>query len=241
MATITLHYDAAPRLTNRPGNEFLTGLVIDHATALGWNQGFDGQDPESVAWQINEAAWEDRAHGTACSIQVSLPQGRCITPPFAGITACAEAAWRRLGLGNPSGYSFAFHPRDTFLREPEATRLFRLALASGECSAVVTLCRPEESATGPTTASAALPDLLGSLHDLLTDVSASPAGSTFLPPEFLEFHETPWQPVDAVTCRLREWSPLMAGALANAVAFHFQDPEDSTPFLLHLALAQREG
>ena len=74
MATLALHYDLdAARLTDLPGDDEMTGLLIDHAELLGWNQGFDPEDRDTWAWQVNEVTRLGGATSLTYSVQVSLP------------------------------------------------------------------------------------------------------------------------------------------------------------------------
>ncbi|NEK47522.1 hypothetical protein GR250_40390, partial [Rhizobium leguminosarum] len=55
MASLAVHYDLdAAQLPDLPGDDDMTGLMIDHTELLGWSQGFDPEDRDSWTWQVNE-------------------------------------------------------------------------------------------------------------------------------------------------------------------------------------------
>lgn len=45
----------------------IPGIVINYANILGWPQGFNGQPPREIPWQVNEAGLErlqqNKTHG----------------------------------------------------------------------------------------------------------------------------------------------------------------------------------
>ncbi len=254
MATVTLHYPVDPsRLDHLPDAELLTGLMIDHAAALGWSQGFDREDADVWSWQINEAHCMANANGTLVALTVSLPGDRSILPPFAGIAIHADAVLRRVGLQDPSSILVGFTPGETILREPERSEMLRRAPLGSEADALVTLYaagpdapvhadNPTTTAAipAPSAASSYSPLLAGALEEYATDALTDPvvpaAHLPHLPAELAEISEhpsTPWHVVDAVNSSVSEWSPLLAGVLANSVMFAAQEamerPDDATP------------
>ena len=55
-----------------------------------------------------------------------------------------------------------------------------------------------------------------------------------VPAPLPEFQGTPWKHVATVDTRLREWSPLVVGALASTVMFTAQELRVPGPLMVHL-------
>ena len=234
MATLALHYDlAAARSADPPGNDEMTGLMIDHAELLGWNQGFDLEDRDTWTWQVNEVTRVSSATGLTYSIQVSLPHDRAVRAPWAGITTGAHTLLERWGLGDPAGYSFGFDAADTALRQPTGLEFVDRLPASPEVSVGVSLFAALERPGGVDL----LDTLLAEARDLMIGPSSPQRTGVTLetvPAPLPEFQGTPWKHVATVDTRLREWSPLVVGALASTVMFTAQELRVPGPLMVHL-------
>lgn len=234
MASLAVHYDLdAAQLPDLPGDDDMTGLMIDHTELLGWSQGFDPEDRDSWTWQVNEVTRVSSATGLTYSIQVRLPHDRAVRAPWAGIATSAHTLLERWGLGDPAGYSSGFDAADTALRQPTGPEFFDHVPASPEVSVGFSLFAALERPGGV--------DLLGTLLAEARDLMIGPSsprrtgvtletGAAPLP----EFQGTPWKHVATVDTRLREWSPLVAGALANAVTFTARELHVPGPLMVHL-------
>ena len=234
MASLAVHYDLDDaQLPDLPGDDDMTGLMIDHTELLGWSQGFDPEDRDSWTWQVNEVTRVSSATGLTYSIQVSLPHDRAVRAPWAGITTGAHTLLERWGLGDPAGYSFGFDAADTALRQPTGLEFVDRLPASPEVSVGVSLFAALERPGGVDL----LDTLLAEARDLMIGPSSPQrtgvtleTGAAPLP----EFQGTPWKHVATVDTRLREWSPLVVGALASTVMFTAQELRVPGPLMVHL-------
>lgn len=234
MATLALHYDlAAARSADPPGNDEMTGLMIDHAELLGWNQGFDPEDRDTWTWQVNEVTRINSATGVTYSIHVTLPQDRSTRAPWAGIATCAHTLLERWGLGGPARYSFGFDVTDTALRQTTGSEYFSRVPASPGAPAGVSLFAAQERPGEDDF----LTPLMTDARDVVTGPSLPRPNGAELEknaPALPEFHGTAWNHVATLDTRLREWSPLLVGTLASRVMFEARQRQAPGPLMLHL-------
>lgn len=235
MAVIHAHYPAAsPGAVSTVDDELLTGMLIDHAEMLGWDQGFDPESRAHFTWQINEAASLVTPDAVSFSLWVTLSPDRTILPPFAGITACMDGLLRRLGHGAPTGFTVTVDPREARLREPEGLRVFRTipALAPQRASIDVVVGTEDHKFAEPLPA---VGDLLTGAEDLVRSWHPATTPPPTVDPALVPGSTQRRTRFEGGTAMLAEWGAAAAGALAGTVMWNAQELGVRTPMTVHVA------
>lgn len=234
MAVIHVHYPATPAGTSCTlEDELLTGMLIDHAEMLGWDQGFDPESRAHFTWQINEAASLVTPDAVSFSLWVTLSPDRMISPPFAGITACMDGLLRRLGHGAPTGFTVAVDPREARLREPEGLRVFRStpALAPQGAGIDVVVGTEDHEFAEPLPA---VGDLLTGAEDLVRSWHPAATPPATVDPALVPGCIHRRTRFGGGTAMLAEWGAAAAGALAGTVMWNAQELGVQIPMTVHV-------
>lgn len=224
-----------------PTDEDLTGMLIDHATVLGWDQGFTPKQHHTFAWQINEAGWDislpSHSSGSdplpACWVQCTLPQDRNIPAPFAGIASSTVQVLSRIGWDPADGYTFVFGVDETCLSEPEGMVIFENAPLAPTTKLDVSLKVPVGYLDNRS--QCLMAEALVGVGPALKNISphATPHGPFEI--DVPEYHEISWTEAATVRGTSLEWSAEIVGALANQILWKIQQSGFGAPVLLHFS------
>lgn len=196
-----------------------SGIVINYANILGWPQGFDGQPPEVIPWQINEAGLEPLRQNKTDGfwVQFSIPENPGSKAPFAGIASVMDGVASRLNWERTDSYSFAIDTEHINVQSPEGSSVFERFSRDNGTQARISISVP----LGPHLAfhkNALNPPNFG-LEYLINDATIldckNPVRNSIIP----EYQDTAWRDITVFDSFLREWSPVAAGVLAGTLAF----------------------
>lgn len=210
-------------------SETFTGLVIDYAESLGWDQGFavDGVRQRIwQTWQVSEAGWLSvpGAEEDAVYLQVSLPDELNSCPPFAGICRTFEILLGKLGWAETTTYALALEPKA--FAEPQGEGLYRkLAVGEKVPSSLALFGASGESRPQGLGAS------LGFAFAEMTDAPVVAPSSLVVP----EFQDVVWAALCRLEGEMRGWSPELAGSVFNRAVWELHRQNWVSPVLMVLA------
>ena len=139
----------------------------------------------------------------------------------------------RWGVGEPAGFSFAFDATDTTVRQSSDPEYFDRVPASPGASVGVSLFAEQERPGGVDL----LNTVLAEAHGLVIGPTSRQRNGMALKagaPPLPEFHGISWTHAATLDARLREWSPLLAGALATTVMSTAQELHVPGALMVHL-------
>lgn len=212
----------------------ISGIVINYANILGWPQGFDGQPPREIPWQVHEAGLERLPQNKTDGFwaQFSIPEDFGSKAPFAGVASVMDGVASRLNWEHTDSYSFAIDTEYVNLQDPEGSSVFERISRNKATQARIsisitpdsnlTFCKkllnPPNSGLGHLISNTTILD-----HKFLVHNST-----------ILEYQDNKWRDVVIFDSFISEWSPVSAGVLAGILAFNLAANNIKCPILIRI-------
>lgn len=212
-----------------------SGIIINYANILGWPQGFDGQFPGTIPWQINEAGLERLRKNKTDGfwVQFSIPEDSGSKAPFAGVASVMDGVAPRLNWDHTDSYSFAIDTEHVNLQSPEGSSVFERFSRHKGTQVQISISVPP----GPNLAfpkNALNPPNFG-LEHLINNVTILDRKTLVRNSTIPEYQDTAWRDIAVFDSFIREWSPVAAGVLAGTLAFMLAENNIKCTTLIQIA------